>query len=82
MEKDIKYETLQPHQQVNHFQKSNHITTKAGLARTLKQSHWWTGVDSGDYFPQAFDLGSVGELDEFIEEFKFSQAVAGLYKYQ
>lgn len=73
-EKDVKYDQLGKDQIVNHFQKSNHVTTKGGLTRTMKQSHWNTGVNHTNYFPQAFELYLEEDLDEFIEEFKYCKA--------
>ena len=73
LERDINYESLRREQIVNHFQKSSHITTKAGLNKTLKSCRWSSDVDPNSFYPVAFDLSQEEELDDYVQDFKFYQ---------
>ena len=73
---DINYEQLQPHQLVNHFDKNITVTTKVGLARNIKNLIWHQNENIDEIFPKCYDLNDVGEFDDFVEEFKFGQAIA------
>jgi tubulin monoglycylase TTLL3/8 len=73
---DINYDQLSTNQLVNHFEKNTTVTTKVGLARNIRNNIWYQNDDIDEYFPKCYDLNDVAEFDDFVEEFKFSQAVA------
>jgi tubulin monoglycylase TTLL3/8 len=58
-------------QLVNHFKKSNAITTKVGLTHSLKNLIWSdNNADVDAFYPRCFDLGEQNDFDDFIEDFK------------
>jgi len=65
---------------VNHFQKSNNITTKGGLDRNLKNSVFVNDVSERTYYPMSFNLNEEGGLADFIEEFKVFRAIGVIRK--
>lgn len=68
------FSTLTPNQIVNHFDKNTSITTKSGLCRSTKNLIWFQKEDIDTFFPRCFDLNDVAEFDDFIEDFKLSEA--------
>ena len=71
---DLDFGVLQSHQFVNHFEKNTSITTKNGLCRNIRNLIWYKGEDIDSFFPRCFDLNDFGEFDDFVEDFKFSEA--------
>merc|ERR1719353_2512948 len=78
---DIRQTELKSHQIVNHFVGNREITTKVGLTTNLKESFWRCDVHSEEYYPQAFCVSDTGERDDFIAEFKLTQAQAVLKRF-
>jgi tubulin monoglycylase TTLL3/8 len=73
---DIEYTALTPHQSVNHFENNNSITTKAGLARNIRNLIWFENDDIDNIYPRCYDLNDVQEFEDFLEDFKFGEAIA------
>ena len=71
---DLSFGLLQSHQLVNHFEKNTSITTKNGLCRNIRNLIWSRGEDVDMFFPRCFDLNDLSEFDDFVEDFKFSEA--------
>ena len=71
---DLEFSTLNPNQIANHFDKNTSITTKSGLCRSTKNLIWFQKDDIDTFFPRCFDLNDIAEFDDFLEEFKFSEA--------
>mmetsp|Transcript_65063 Transcript_65063/g.103088 ORF Transcript_65063/g.103088 Transcript_65063/m.103088 type:complete len:1000 (-) Transcript_65063:144-3143(-) len=71
---DIDHERLRPNQIVNHFAKCRDLTTKVGLSLNLRNCSWFSGVDSDEFYPRAFDLYDPLERADFVLNFKFTKA--------
>ena len=67
---DLRYETI-----VNHFKKGGEITRKCGLLKNLR-SLYFVNVCPDDFYPRAYDLDEKSDIEDFIEDFKTSKAVA------
>jgi len=73
---DIEYTALTTHQCVNHFENNSSITTKAGLARNIRNLIWFNNDDIDHIYPRCYDLNDVQEFEDFLEDFKFGEAIA------
>lgn len=71
---DLNFGGLQSNQIVNHFEKNTSVTTKNGLCRNLRNLIWFQQEDIDMFYPRCFDLNDFNEFDDFIEDFKFSEA--------
>ena len=60
---------------VNHFRKIGEITRKAGLLKNLR-SLYYMGVCPDDFYPRGYDLSVKQDVEDFIEDFKTSKAIA------
>ena len=67
---ELKQEQLQPWQLTNHFMKNVAITTKVGLARSLKHLSWHDEVECDDIFPRCYDLNSPFEMQAFLDDYR------------
>ena len=77
----ISFDTLQPKQIVNHFDKGGILTTKSGLTQSLKNLVWFTNVDYNTFYPRCYDLSLKDELEEFVQEYKQVKAQSYLKIY-
>lgn len=59
----------------NHFQNNHVLTTKVGLASSLRQFAVDELVDIDDFFPRCYDMSSTSERDDFILDFRRSAAL-------
>lgn len=78
---DSGYESLEPYQWVNHFEKNTTFTTKAGLSRNIRNLIWYgTGYDDDvdKLYPLCYDINDIGEFEDFIDQYKFGQAIVVL----
>lgn len=71
---DINYMSLQSHQYVNHYEKNTSITTKNGLCRNIRNLIWHQQEDIDAFYPRCFDLNDLNDFEDFVEDFKFSEA--------
>jgi tubulin monoglycylase TTLL3/8 len=78
--KNIDYVNLQDFQYINHFQENKAITAKFGLARNIRNLAT-LAKDSTAFFPRCFDMNDVAELEDFYEDFKFTQIKSFLFKF-
>lgn len=76
---DAGYDTLKPFQYINHFDRNTSITTKAGLARNIRNLIWYENDDVDQFYPRCYDVNDVAELDDYLEDYKFNQAIATLH---
>ena len=60
---------------VNHFRKIGEITRKAGLLKNLR-SLYYMGISPDDFYPRGYDLSAKQDVEDFIEDFKTSKAIA------
>jgi hypothetical protein len=78
---DSGYDVLDPYQWVNHFEKNTTFTTKAGLSRNIRNLIWYgngTDDDVDTLYPLCYDINDIGEFEDFIEQYKFNQAICVL----
>jgi tubulin monoglycylase TTLL3/8 len=71
---DIDYYRLAPHQVVNHFNNSQGLTSKFGLARNLRTLILGHNIDIDKFFPRCYDLGDQPDFENFVENFKIGFA--------
>lgn len=73
--KDVPHRTLKPHQVVNHFERVDRaLTTKQGLAASLRDLPMLERVDADAFFPRSFDLSVPEEYAAFEADFKWGAA--------
>ncbi|KRX07850.1 hypothetical protein PPERSA_10134 [Pseudocohnilembus persalinus] len=72
--KDIDFENLGSNTICNKFKKCTALTSKHGLARNLTNLIHLENKDPHKFYPRCFDIIDSVELEDFIEEFKFSKA--------
>jgi len=46
-----------------------------GLARSIRNLIWFENEDIDEFYPRCYDLNDVGDFDDFMEDFKFEQAI-------
>ncbi|CAL1161196.1 unnamed protein product, partial [Cladocopium goreaui] len=59
----------------NHFQQNRVLTTKAGLAQSLKEYSTSSGINADTFFPRCYDTAQKSERDDFILDFRRSSAL-------
>jgi len=79
--KNIDMTNLLDFQVINHFDKNFALTSKFGLASSLKNLIWHENIDIDKFYPRCFDLFDSIEFEDFIEEFKLSKAESILKDY-
>ncbi len=72
---DVPFEDLRDDITVNHFRRIGEITRKAGLLKNLRNLYFMN-VCPDDFYPRAYDLGEKQDVEDFIEDFKTSKAIA------
>jgi hypothetical protein len=66
---------LLEHQQVNHFFNTTALTTKVGIANSLKSHIWWSNNHQlEEFFPRCYDVTDGLEIDEFKGMYKYIRA--------
>lgn len=70
--KDVIFSDMSNNQLVNHFSKNTMITTKSGLAKSLKKVNTFHDIDHDSFFPRCYNLKEEDELEDFQLEFKYS----------
>lgn len=63
------YRFLQEGQFYNHIPNNKELTTKNGLMNTFRRCQLH-GVDSEQFFPRCFDLGSLSQIQEFKDDYE------------
>mmetsp|Transcript_27054 Transcript_27054/g.89843 ORF Transcript_27054/g.89843 Transcript_27054/m.89843 type:complete len:1358 (+) Transcript_27054:153-4226(+) len=69
------YPSLQEGDLYNHFQNNRALTTKSGLATSLRRLCVDEHVDIDAFFPRCYDLGSASERDDLVLDFRRSAAL-------
>jgi tubulin monoglycylase TTLL3/8 len=52
------------------------ITTKFGLAQTVKLCLWEKGINTLKFFPRTYYINDISEMMDFLEDYKYTQAQA------
>ena len=76
---DVPFEDLRNEILVNHFRKIGEFTRKCGLLKNLRNLYL-VNVCPDDFYPRAYDLNQKQDIEDFIEDFKTSKAIALLRK--
>ena len=72
---DIPFQDLRDEVIANHFRKVGEITRKCGLLKNLRNLYF-VNVCPDDFYPRAYDLDEKSDIEDFIEDFKTSKAIA------
>jgi tubulin monoglycylase TTLL3/8 len=56
------------------------ITAKFGLCRNIRNLTL-LGRDPNIFFPRCYDINDVNELEDFYEDFKYTQLKSYLFKF-
>ena len=72
---DVPFDDLRNEMIVNHFKKVGEITRKVGLLKNIRNLYYMN-VCPDDFYPRAYDLGDKQDVEDFIEDFKTSKAIA------
>jgi hypothetical protein len=70
--KDVIFSEMEEFQIVNHFTKNTLLTTKSGLAKSLRSVNNFHDVDQDSFFPRCFNLNEQEEIEDFELEYRFS----------
>ena len=57
------------------------MTTKVGLAKSLRSLKWFEDVDTDTFFPRSYDLNDHDEVGAFVQDFCVVAAQAVLSEY-
>jgi hypothetical protein len=57
------------------------VTTKVGLARSLRSLKWFQEVDMESFFPRSYDLNDHEEVCAFVEDYCVVQSMGVLKRY-
>ena len=76
---DIPFEDLRNDIIINHFRKIGEITKKVSLLKNIRNLYFMN-VCPDDFYPRAYDLSEKNDIEDFIEDFKISRAIALLRK--
>eukprot|EP00002_Diphylleia_rotans_P025422 TRINITY_DN5022_c0_g1_i8.p1 TRINITY_DN5022_c0_g1~~TRINITY_DN5022_c0_g1_i8.p1 ORF type:complete len:1202 (+),score=204.25 TRINITY_DN5022_c0_g1_i8:72-3677(+) len=77
----IDFRQLEKHQIVNHFEGSEALTTKLGLAKSLRQLPWLESQDISQFYPRCYDLSDKAELHAFKDDYHYTLAESLLKKF-
>jgi len=72
MDSDADYRQLRTGEYFNHFQQNRVLTTKAGLAQSLKDYAASSGVNVDSFFPRCYDTAQKSEREDFLLDFRRS----------
>ena len=78
---DIPFTELNNDTIVNHFKKVGEVTRKGGLLKNLRNLYF-ENVCPDDFYPRGYDLTDKQDVEDFMEDFKTSKAIAILRKCQ
>jgi tubulin monoglycylase TTLL3/8 len=68
---DVNFDTLKPHQLVNHFNNNACLTSKYGICKSLRSIMFSEAVDIDSFFPKAFDISDLQDFENFLEVYKW-----------
>lgn len=73
--------TLLDSQIVNHYEGNCALTSKFGLAHTLKSLIFHENINCHEFYPRCFDLFDKTEFNDFLEDYKITEAESILKKF-
>lgn len=73
---DVNFETLRPHQLVNHFNNNACLTSKYGIIKSLRSIMFLESIDIDRFFPKAFDMSDLQDFENFLEVYKWVYATS------
>lgn len=77
----IPFDMLESSQIVNHFQKVQCLTIKAGLTRSLRSLTSFASCDLDAMFPRSYDCNNKQDYEEFLSYYKVLRAECVLKKF-
>ena len=78
---DVPFDDLDENIIINHLKKIGEITRKTGLLKNLRNLYF-LNISPDDFYPRAYDISERQDIQDFIEDFKVSKAIALLRKCQ
>lgn len=69
---DVNFDTLKPHQLVNHFNNNACLTSKYGICKSLRSIMFSEALDVDAFFPKAFDISDLHDFENFLEVYKWT----------
>ena len=75
VDSEADYRDLKPGEYFNHFFHNRVLTTKAGLAQSLKEHSVSGGINSDTFFPRCYDIAQKSERDDFVLDYRRSAAL-------
>lgn len=66
---------------INHFSNNGCLTTKAGLCRSLRSMIYNQSIDVFEFYPRCYDLSDLSELENFVENYKWTYCESILKRY-
>lgn len=75
--KDVKPETLDSFQLVNHYKKTASITRKVELMRNIRNLVY-RGIDVDSFFPRCYDLSEKVDFEDFLDDYKITKCLSNL----
>ena len=75
LDSESDYRELKQGEYFNHFFHNRALTTKAGLAQSLKERSISGGVNADTFFPRCYDIAQKSERDDFVLDYRRSAAL-------
>lgn len=69
---DVNFDTLRPHQLVNHFNNNACLTSKYGICKSLRSIMFSEAVEVDRFFPKAYDMSDLQDFENFLEMYKWT----------
>ena len=77
---EVNFSKLKNFQLANHFQKAYALTRKSGLCKNIRNL-FYKGINPDNFFPRCYDLSILNDLNNFLNDFKFTKAISILIKF-
>ncbi|CAE7365567.1 TTLL3E, partial [Symbiodinium necroappetens] len=75
LDSEADYRELKAGEYFNHFFHNRVLTTKAGLAQSLKEYSISGGINAEAFFPRCYDIAQKSERDDFVLDYRRSAAL-------
>jgi len=78
--RDIKYESIKPHQIINFYKNIGQLTKKSGLTKNLKNLIF-KNIDIDNFYPRCYDISERNDFEDFMEDFKITKVISLLKEF-
>ena len=75
VDSEADYRELKSGEYFNHFFHNRVLTTKAGLAQSLKEYSISSGINAESFFPRCYDIAQKSDRDDFVLDYRRSAAL-------